>query len=87
MSRSQSNLPTIGRTYEVRQRLIRALRETNTLIGLRAALVETICDLGSGLHAFDHTDQAADTLRCPQGPDFEPDSAPPVPCERPSGGA
>ena len=81
-------LPTIGRTYEVRQRLLTALRERNTLSGLRAALVEVICDLGSGLHAFDppEADPVADTMRCPLGPDFEPESAPPVPVERPSGG-
>lgn len=81
-------IPTIGRTHEVRQRLISALRDRNTMNGLRAALVEVICDLGSGLHAFDPpaVDQAADTIRCPAGPDFEPDSAPPVPVERPSGG-
>lgn len=82
-------LKTITQTHQVRQRLIVALRNANTLIGLRAAVVEVICDLGSGLHAFDpHQDEhAADTLRCTLPPDFEPESAPPVPVERPSGGA
>ncbi len=69
----------------VRDRLRGALR-TGDAYAVREEVINVLAELGSGTILHAHIDQAADTMRCPAGPDFEPDSAPPVPITRPSGG-
>ncbi len=70
----------------VRARLRKALR-TGDVYAVRREVVEVLAELGSvaGMQQ-EYVDQNADTIRCPAGPDFEPDSAPPIPITRPSGG-
>ncbi len=70
----------------IRERLRGALRSGNAY-AVREEVVNILAELGSGtVMPASAVDQAADTVRgCI--PDFEPDSAPPVPLTRPSGGA
>lgn len=81
-------MPTLNEARIVnamRERLRGALR-TGDLYLLREEVITLLADTGSGRVLSADVDQAADTLRSVHGPDFEPDSAPPVPLERPSGG-
>lgn len=69
----------------IRARLRAALR-TGNAFAVREEVIDILADIGSGTIFATDVDQAADTMRCPAGPDFEPDSAPPIPITRPSGG-
>lgn len=72
----------IAERARVRHLLRDALR-TGSAHKCREAVVQVLADFGSGTVLLDN----ADTIPCPAGPDFEPDSAPSVPLDRPSGGA
>jgi hypothetical protein len=75
------------RINDARARLVRALHTTSTLAALREEIVHVMCLLDpTQPDAPSTVDQAAVTERVLYGPDFEPDSAPPVPITRPSGG-
>lgn len=70
----------------IRTRLRGALRSGNAYV-VREEVINILADMGSGSIFEAPVDQNADTIPCPAGPDFEPDSAPAVPLTRPSGGA
>ncbi len=71
---------------ELRDRLRGALR-TGDAYAVREEVINILADLGSGRVMVPEPEECcADTMRCPVGPDFEPDSAPPIPLTRPSGG-
>ena len=72
--------------HRIRARLRAALR-TGDAYAVREEVINILADIGSGTVFDAAVDQNADTIPCPAGPDFEPDSAPAVPLTRPSGGA
>jgi len=72
----------------IRDRLRGALR-TGNVYAVREEVINLLADMGSGrvfVPTAEFADDCAPTMRCPAGPDFEPDSAPPVPLDRPTGG-
>ena len=81
------NLNEARTVNHLRDRLRDALR-TGDAYAVREEVINLLAELGSGtVFAASPIDQKADTIPCPAGPDFEPDSAPPIPITRPSGGA
>ena len=82
----------IGRLNRVRSALAAAVRNTDTLPGLRAAVLELASDIESFINGAEPASEIAestrDTVPCPP-PGYQntdESSAPAVPVARPSGG-